>query len=339
MYLGNPGRFTTEGCTLMEGNRYMAGFGVTLGALVLAFCGPAVAGSDYIAELGPNDDIPIIDVHNHDAIDHRYLNAINLWNRFGVKQVVLFGNVSEPEAIPTDELALDAARRYPDRIIPFVAGVDIRTSAGLAYVRRQFARGAKGVGEIVGMSSGSPVVSRVAWKGENLLDGFLPQLYELCGQWHRPILLHIDPPNGQLEEVALLYPNTIFIFAHGNAFNTPERLHKLLRGTSNVLIDFFAGYTAYNDSAGLTLEDYVPLIEEYPNRFLLGSDSGYGVGYENAYIAMRRLLNLVRRDVAERIAYGNFKHLMCSADTECHTPTAAEATLKKASHTANPPGG
>lgn len=299
----NRGKLVEE-CRYRWGLRALACIAAIMGGM------SAIAGDDRSSERGPNDDIPITDVHNHDAIDRRYLDAMKLWDRFGVKQVVLFGNVSEPEAIATDELALDAARGYPDLILPFVAGVNIHAPEGLAYVQRQFARGALGVGEIVGMSEHSPVVSKVAWKGQNLLDGLLPQLYELCAKWRRPILLHIDPVNEQLETVAQRYPSTIFIFAHGNAFNTPERLQKLLQETHNVFIDFFAGYTAYNDANDLNLADYVPLIEAYPDRFLLGSDSGYGVGYENAYLAMRQLLNMLRRDAAEQIAYKNFQSLI-----------------------------
>jgi len=279
-----------------------------MGTLLLALALQVAA-----AGKGPNDDIPIIDVHNHDAVDARYLDALPLWDRFGVRKVVLFGNVSEPAALATDATALTAYRHYPDRIIPFVAGVDIHAADGIDYGRRQFARGAKGVGEIVAMSSFSPVVSKVAWKGANLRDGYLPQLYTLCAKYRRPILLHIDPPDGGLAEVAKAFPGTLFIFGHGNAFNTPERLEALLRETRNVYIDFFAGYTAYNASSGVTLEDYVPLINAYPDRFLLGSDSGYGVGYEHAYIAMRRLLNLLDRDVAERVAHRNFERLMAQA--------------------------
>ena len=271
------------------------------------------AGEPQAQAAGPNDDLPVIDVHNHDAVDSRYIESMRLWERYGIVKVVLFGNVSEPAARATDAIAIESSREHPDRIIPFVAGVDIHSPAGLDYVRHQFAEGAQGVGEIVAMSAYSPVVSRVQWKGLHLLDGTLPQLYALCAEYGRPILLHIDPPDGGLEEVAKAYPDTLFIFGHGNAFNTPERLERLLRETRNVYIDFFAGFTAFNEASGFTLDDFVPLIEAYPDRFLLGSDSGYGVGYEHALIAMRRLLNLLGRDVAEKVAHRNFEALMARA--------------------------
>lgn len=263
-------------------------------------------------ERGPNDDVPIIDAHNHDAVDSHFVEAMQLWDRYGVKKVVLFGNVSEPAAIETDGIALDAAREYPDRIVPFVAGVDIHSQAGLRYVRRMFAKGAKGVGEIVAMSEASPVVSKVAWKGRHLRDGKLPQLYDLCAEFGRPVLLHIDPPNDQLETVAPAFPRTVFIFGHGNAFNSPERLLQLLRATRNVYVDFFAGYTEFNGSSIFTLEDFVPVIQAYPDRFVLSSDSGYGVGYENALVAMRRLLNLLPREVAEKVAHRNMDRLIAN---------------------------
>jgi len=46
---------------------------------------------------------------------------------------------------------------------------------------------------------------------------------------------------------------------------------------------FFAGFTAYNTDSDYKLDDYAPLIAEYAHRFLISSDSGYGVGYDKAY--------------------------------------------------------
>ncbi|WP_341679073.1 amidohydrolase family protein [Niveibacterium sp. SC-1] len=264
-------------------------------------------------ERGANADIAFVDVHNHDAIGARYLAAMPLWDRFRVRKVVLFGNVSEPAAQDTDDIALQAARDFPDRIVPFVAGVNIYSRKGLDYVRKQFAAGAQGVGEIAARSEYSPALAHVPWKGKHLTDGQLPQLYELCAQYKRPVLLHIDPPTGGLEDVAKDFPRTTFIFGHGNAYASPDTLERVLRETRNVYIDFFAGFTAFNPDSTYSLDDYLPLIRAYPERFLVSSDSGYGVGYENAYVAIRRLLNLLDRETAEKIAYRNFDALMARA--------------------------
>jgi len=282
-----------------------------LTAATYAIAADSTPATDW--ESGPNADIPIADVHNHDAEGARYLSSMALWDRFKVRKVVLFGKVSEPAAQDTDEISLQAAREHPDRIVPFIAGVDIRSKAGLKYVRQQFAAGALGVGEIAGMSRYSPALAHVPWKGESLTDGLLPQLYALCAQYKRPVLLHIDPPTGGLEKVARSFPRTTFIFGHGNAYASPDLLEPVLRETRNVYIDFFAGFTAFNPDSDFTLEDYLPLIRAYPDRFLVGSDSGYGVGYENAYVAIRRLLNMLDRETAEKIGYRNFERLMAPA--------------------------
>jgi len=53
------------------------------------------------------------------------------------------------------------------------------------------------------------------------MDGYFPEIYELCAEYGKPILLHIDPPNGfpveKLKEAATEYPNTNFILGHANA--------------------------------------------------------------------------------------------------------------------------
>ncbi|MBW9235466.1 amidohydrolase, partial [Leptospira santarosai] len=81
------------------------------------------------------------------------------------------------------------------------------------------------------------------------------------------------------------HPKTTFIFAHGNVHTSPEFLRELLGRHENLMIDFFAGYTAYNQTSKFQLVDFVPLVEEYPNRFVLGSDSGYDIGIEKSYLA------------------------------------------------------
>jgi hypothetical protein len=48
----------------------------------------------------------------------------------------------------------------------------------------------------------------------------------------------------------------------------------LLKKHKNLYMDFFAGFTAYNPGSRYTLDDYAPIITEYADRFLVGSDYG-----------------------------------------------------------------
>ncbi|MCY9665996.1 amidohydrolase, partial [Paenibacillus alginolyticus] len=128
-----------------------------------------------------------------------------------------------------------------------------------------------GLGEIAAASLYSPVVSKVAWKGESPMDGYLPDIFEICAKYKVPILLHIDPPNGmvidKLEEALDKHPNTIIIFAHANAFNSPENIRKLLEKHPNLYADFYAGFTALNPASTNKLEDFVPVMKQFPDHY------------------------------------------------------------------------
>jgi len=185
-------------------------------------------------------DLTLIDIHNHDA---GYPDPVSKWGQYGIDRIVLFGDISEPSAQTTDQLAWDHYRTAPDHIYPSFAGFPIYEEEGLAIVRDKLEQGYLNIGEIAAASTYSPVVSKVAWKSEHPNDGYFPQIYELAAQYHVPILLHIDPPNGppisHLEKALEQHPNTTIIFGHGNAYNDPSNLKSLLAKHPNLYIDFF----------------------------------------------------------------------------------------------------
>ena len=122
------------------------------------------------------------------------------------------------------------------------------------------------------------------------MDGYYPEIYKLCGEFGKPILLHIDPPYGYViekqEDATTAYSETNFIFAHANAYNSPSNIETLLKNYSNIYIDFFAGFTTYNSGSDYQLTGFIPLINKYPDRFIVNSDSGFDVGYDKANTAI-----------------------------------------------------
>ncbi|MFD1735075.1 hypothetical protein ACFSCX_00730 [Bacillus salitolerans] len=71
-------------------------------------------------------------------------------------------------------------------------------------------------------------------------------------------------------------------------------------------IDLFAGYEQSKES----LLEYVPIIEKHPDKFLLGTDRGYGVGYNQAAEAFYVLLEELSPETACKVAFQNFQKLM-----------------------------
>jgi predicted TIM-barrel fold metal-dependent hydrolase len=287
---------------------------ITIYLLLLSCCTTKNSNKKALDNVINNNDIRIIDSHNHDAAIGRYKSTFKIWDKYNVDKIVLFGNISEPAAIYTDKIALSAYKKYPKRIIPFIAGINIFDQSCLDYITKQFEKGVCGIGEIVAASAYSPVTSKLPWKGKDSLDGFLPQIYDICGKYGKPILLHIDPPDEfQLQKLvtaAEKYQNTNFIFAHANAYTSPETLDHILSKTNNIYMDYFAGFTAYNEESSFKLVDFVPLIEAYPERFIVSTDSGYAVGYDNAYMAIIDLLKLLKRETANKLAHENIEHIL-----------------------------
>lgn len=258
----------------------------------------------------PYYNLTVIDVHNHDASDRKYRSSVSIWNAYAIDRVVLFGDISEQSAQTTDSYAMEAYQFNGARIIPFMAGINIFDTTCFQYIKNRFASGTCGIGEIVAETHYSPILSKLPWKGKHALDGYFPQIYQLCAQYHKPILLHIDPPSGSAIDTLLLaakrFPQTTFILGHANAYNSPSGIENILKSSDNIYIDFFAGFTAYNPASEYTLADFVPVITKYPDRFMMGSDSGYEVGYSKSYAAMYELFNLLPEDVVKKIAGQNY---------------------------------
>ncbi|WP_152395977.1 amidohydrolase family protein [Paenibacillus guangzhouensis] len=268
-------------------------------------------------------DLTLIDIHNHDA---GHPDPVSKWGQYGIDRIVLFGDISEPSAQTTDQLAWDHYRKAPDHIYPSFAGFPIYEEEGLSIVRDKLEQGYLNIGEIAAASTYSPIVSKVAWKSEHPNDGYFPQIYELAAQYRVPILLHIDPPNGtpifHLETALEQHPNTTIIFGHGNAYNDPSSLQTLLAKHPNLYIDFFAGFTAYSPDSTNKLQDFIPLIESYPDRFMLSTDSGFGLTAEQAASALYETIDLLTPETAQRVAYQNYERLI-----ELQPPT--ESQIKK----------
>ena len=268
-------------------------------------------------------DLKIVDMHSHDvdSLDlaerrnnENFTSIRDTWEKYGIDRTVLFGAVSDPAAVKSDRLTWQYYRKYQTQIYPAFAGFPITNEGnGLTTVKKNLEKGYMQIGELFGASTYSPFAS-VAWKAKHPNEGILPEVYDLAASYQVPVMLHIDPPRdfplSQFELAMDNHPSTTFIFAHGNVHTSPEDLRELLSKHENLIIDFFAGYTAYNPGSQYDLRDFTPVVEEYPDRFVLGSDSGFDVGLDNAYLAMYEFIDLLTANAAAQIAYQNAEWLM-----------------------------
>ncbi len=269
----------------------------------------------------------VIDAHDHHA-GHLDV-ALPQWDKYNVDRVVLFGgDISSPRSVEEDKLAFEDYRRVPSRVYPYFNGFPIYEKRGIDMVRVNLEKGYFGLGEVVGASTRSPMASKQPWKAQNPNDGNLPEIYKLCALYKAPILLHVDPPQGEpitkLEEALDANPNTVIIFGHANGFNSPANIRSLVAKHPNLYIDFFAGFTAYNPRSSYQLKDFVSLIEEFPDRFMLSTDSGYDIGFDRALTAMYETIDLLSPNTACKVAYQNIERIL-----EAEPPTKTQLSLIK----------
>ncbi|WP_127532879.1 amidohydrolase family protein [Paenibacillus kobensis] len=265
-------------------------------------------------------DLTVIDIHNHAAANP---NALSEWGAYGIDRIVLFGDISEPSAQTTDRMAWEQYQKEPSHVYPSFAGFPLYEDEGIAVVEKNLEKGYLNIGEVAAASTYSPIVSKVKWKSKHPNDGNWPAIYDLAAKYKVPVLLHIDPPNGEpivhLEEALDEHPDTVIIFGHANAYNPPSNIEALLEKHPNLYIDFFAGFTAYSNDSTNKLEDFVPLIEKYPDRFMLSTDSGYGLTTDTAAKGLYDIIDLLKPETAAKVAYQNYERLV-----ELQPPTGTQ---------------
>lgn len=317
----DTGAVTAPGAPLSR-RTALAVLGSSLAGAVLASCatpeplhGSRPSRAELIERYAP---LGLTDVHNHGASRGVGTALWTLWDEFALRRVVLFGSVASPRAVADDERTWRAFQERPDLVVPFFSGFDPREGSAVDVVRARLDQGFAGVGEVAGASRFSEALAQTPWKTQHPLDGFLPEIYDVCAEYAAPVLLHVDPLSGptlaRFEEALDAHPRTTFIVAHVNAYTPPSTAAALLADHPNLYADFFAGFTEHSEASEHALEDFVEVAREFPDRWLLGSDSGYGLDDEGlALESMYRFLHLLGDDaVARGIAFGNFDRILAA---------------------------
>ncbi len=174
-------------------------------------------------------------------------------------------------------------------------------------------------------------------KGRLLMVPFdFPPLLKMISEItksNRWFLLHAEPmdPNGisyeakVFEGVALLYqrnPALKLILAH-TAMTNPANARKLLLRYPSLMLDVKLVLKHHKwrylepivNTDGDVYEDWATLFEEFPNRFIVGTDAKFGRQgwsidkYVKRIFYVRKMLGTLPPNVAERIAYKNAQEL------------------------------
>jgi len=152
----------------------------------------------------------------------------------------------------------------------------------------------------------------------------LDPVYDLAREQDFPVLLHTNIGSvrnkepiylPELENALKKHPGTRFIWAHagiGRRINVPALVNvcdRLLSTYDNLWIDLTSHlYEEYLVIDGKLSQDWVNLIEKYPDRFMIGSDvvGHFDAGYEDHITRNYILLDALKGETVEKVAKKNF---------------------------------
>lgn len=277
----------------------MLALATAIGLAVLLAAGGARA-ADYSG--------PLIDAHAHvpnaTAID-AYVAAMK---RHNVARVVLLG----VGGVQKDDRAWIAAafRKYPDRVVPGLPLPDPTSGAAAAQVEAELGRSqARAIGE-VHLRQVSRKIDR------NPAEPAFARVLEVAARHRAPVVIHAeldDRAAGALETALRAQPQATLVLAHGGSA-TPARLAALLARHPNLMVDLsgmhFQRTPQLASEAGPLDREWKTLIEQFPDRFLMGIDAWAPRLFEPAMLDRlmkwtRRILGELRPEVAQRVAYTN----------------------------------
>jgi hypothetical protein len=305
-----------------------------------------------ISETPSSEQSLIVDAHGHLNKDMSAERLIELMDKVGVSRMVLMARYYKSKhamGYASDELALEYSKKYPGRFIPFIAGqreslLDKRRWLEPDYIAEGFLEEVEtklksgdfyGIGELIIRHY---AYSRGDGQGGSDVDipvdtPLMRHLADLAGRYRVPLLIHAE---GEPEVVSgmdtlLSYnQNMKVIWAHNCGRSSVEIIRNMLSRHPNLLCDLggmqnasFAGYGRYwpkrtpwmfliEDGSGNLYPAVKALFEEFPERFLLGTDCAHTPALKN-YVKRiernRKLLSGLKLETARRIAFQNAEEL------------------------------
>jgi hypothetical protein len=272
--------------------------------------------------------LPIIDMHFHPDASWDLSQLVALMDELGVQRAVGGSGDSGIEA-------LRFAAAYPERFVPFAGqdgmralnlaqgapGWNLESEAALAYVddlEALLAAGCwAGIGEAFVNTLGSHVSGGFSVPADS---PFMRRIFDLSAQYGAPLSVHMDAAPVSVAELRHLLdsnPDGAFIWAHAGWYATPAQLRELLQSHPNLYIEL-----SFRDEprsffpvsiGGVLQEDWRALLEEMPDRFVLGTDllpPPTPQKYSELILFWRGVLDQLMPETARMLAHENAIRLL-----------------------------
>ena len=260
---------------------------VSLCIVLVGGCAPLASEMRVSAQT-----IPIIDVHFHAAQAWDVQALVKLFDELGVAAA---GN----GARGADSIVLKFAEQYPGRFIPFGGNEPIRvfinregeraytlqSPAVVEYLRQLDAalrsRQFKGIGELVVNSTCSRHDKPSKYPADSPL---MQRLWALSATYGVPLSAHMDATSDSISQMERLLASDrrgTWIWAHTgwSADSSPILLRRLLQAHPNLFCELSGRESIRRiyrgdpiDEGGALKPAWKALLEEFPDRFVIGTD-------------------------------------------------------------------
>lgn len=270
----------------------------TLLAFALLAAAPAQA-----QQSSPSDILPLIDAHvhySHDAWDYLPTSeAIDILRRSNLRKVLVSSS--------SDEGTQKLYEAAPDLIVPELRpyrrrgelSTWMRDDSIIAHLEARLAKYRYvGIGEfhLYGADADLPVPKRMV----------------ALARQHK-LFLHAHSDADAVERLFRHDPDTIVLWAH-SGFDRPDAVREMLKRHPNLWADL--AFRSDHASGGKVDPDWRRLFEEFPDRFMVGTDTFTPERWhyieEHAKWSRAWLADLPR-PLAEQIAYRNAEALFARA--------------------------
>ncbi len=274
--------------------------------------------------------VPIADVHLH-TYSRNGPSATDIVEKMNTNNVRWGGGVGDlrgdiANALGNKHIAAAGQREFAESY--FRQGASALVATENVYfrdlfrdARDMFAQGMiKGFGELhTNNESSGPPAFRRKIKTDNPV---IRKFYGIANEFNGFVQLHTQHNEEFTEDILRLsadFPNTLTILSHCLPLGQPDDLANLFKQRKNIMCELSATGELHNRLARVNRPGraynadglrpkWKALIEAFPDRFMLGSDTccGWDAHYTEAITEIRtNLLPYLRVDVIERVAYQN----------------------------------
>jgi predicted TIM-barrel fold metal-dependent hydrolase len=278
------------------------------------------------------DSLPIIDVHFHPAATWDLYALAKLFDELGVAAA---GN----GARDSDALALTFSQQHPGRFVPFGGNEPIRQftnregerawtlqSPAVTDYLAQLETAVrekryKGIGELVANSTYSRSDKAAKYPADSPL---MRRLWALSAKYGVPLSVHLDATADSLEQMERLLASDragTWIWAHTGwlPVASPSLLRRLLQAHPNLFCELSGRESVRRVYRGDPIDDdrilkpaWKALLEEFPDRFVIGTDVDPATmaAYAEEIGYWRGILAQLSPATAVKLAHDNAERLL-----------------------------